>query len=173
MLDCRTSAASTSSLTAIDLEYRAGLKHVRLVFGTPAHTAEREQTFGITRRTVYFSPDSVVAIDLWEGAYIANRGGEARTRTRHRACYVLRAGRPGESLTRIPQVSPGAHILIHTEGVRRCKFLLAWLEELARRCDPGTLGSEFYEAKGLRVLGLVPEHSSPAAIGFPVHAAAR
>lgn len=156
--------------TTVELEYRAGVRNVRLIFGKPSHVVEREQSFGITRRTAYFAAGAVFALDHWEGSFIENRAGEARTRTRYRACAVLQACGVGEPMTHLARVAPGARILIRTEGVRRCKFLIGWLEELARRCDPTLLAAPFYEAKDLRVQGLIPERARPAAIGFPAHA---
>lgn len=163
----------SAALTAVELEQRPGVRQVRLIFGIPAHAIDPEQSRGITRRTLYFRAGAVFAIELWQGASIANRGRQGRVRTRYQACYVVQACQPGDTLTRVPQIIPGARVLIKTEGVRRCKFVLAWIEELVRRCDPCVLPAEFYEIKSLRVQGLVPERARPAAIGFPNHALAR
>ncbi len=156
-----------ATYTAVALEHCPERRNVRLIFGTPRYIQDDIQTHALTRRTAYFQAGSIFAVDAWEGGSIADRQGTVRTRTRHRACYILRSAFPGEILTRVPNVTPGARILVHTEGVRRCKFLLAWLEELEKRCDPCSLESEWYEAKSLRVLGLVPERNHPSAIGFP------
>jgi hypothetical protein len=158
--------------TAVDLEYCAEEVNYRLIFGTPGRRDLHEKSFGLTRQTAWFRNGSVFGLDLWEGGLIANRAGERRTRTRARACFVLQAGVPGEELTRIQQVRPGAHILIQTRGVRRSQFLLAWLEELAMRCDLTSLDAQFFLDKSLAVTTLVPEREPPSRIGFPRHAVA-
>jgi hypothetical protein len=159
-------------LTAVDLEYRSEECNYRLIFGRPARLIEHQKTFGLTRQTAWFETNSVFGLDLWEGALITNAAGDRRTRTRERQCFVLQAGAAGDELERVKQVRPGGRILIHTHGVRRCKFLLAWLEELAARSDPSTLDPEFYRLKSLAVSVLVPEREAPSAIGFPSHAVA-
>ena len=44
---------------------------------------------------------------------------------------VAQAGRPGERLTRIPGVSPGAHLLLHTFGKARAKRALRAIDMLS------------------------------------------
>jgi hypothetical protein len=158
--------------TAVDLEYSAEECNYRLIFGKPARLVEHEKTFGRTRQTAWFESGSIFGLDLWEGALIANAAGERRTRTRERACFVLQAGAPGDELSRVKQVRPGARALISTHGVRRSKFLLGWLAELAQQCDPCALDAEFYLLKSLPVSVLVPEREPPSAIGFPRRVAA-
>jgi len=164
-------ACTPPALTAVDLLYEAQEFNYRLVFGRPLRCVEYEKTFGRTRETAWFEAGSIFGLDLWEGALITNRAGETRTRTRARAAFVLQAGAPGEELTRIQQVRPGARVLIGTHGVRRVKFLLAWLEELARRSDPSHLSADFYLLKSLPLSVLVPERESPSAVGFDDHVA--
>ena len=164
-----TASAVRPSFTRVDLAYRAQEFNARLIFGAPAHRIELENTFGLTRQQVYFGPGSLFGLDVWSGALMTNRADEARTRTRARACYVLQACAPGQEMVRVRGVTPGARMLIQTSGVRRCVFLLTWLEDLAQRCNPTELSADFFEAKSLRVQGLIPERHAAAAIGFPGH----
>lgn len=161
-----TEATAVASLTAVDLAYEAQEFNYRLIFGRPIRCVEHHKTFGHTRARAWFEAGAVFGLDLWEGALITNRAGETRTRTRARAAFVLQAGAPGEELAYIQQVRPGARVLIGTYGVRRVKFLLAWLEELARRGHPSHLSADFYLCKSLPISVLVPERESPAAVGF-------
>ena len=163
--------ASQSFWTAVDLVFEAQEINYKLIFGRPVEVESHERTFGRTRQTAWFRAGSVFGLDLWEGALITNRAGDSRTRTRSRACFVLQAGRVGDELTRVRQVNPGVCVLIGTYGVRRSKFLLHWLAELALRCDPCDLDAEFYCLKSLPISVLVPEHEPVSAIGFPTHVA--
>jgi len=163
---------SAPSLTKVELEYRAEAYNYRLLFGRPLAARTDVTTFGYTRQHAWFAPGSLFALDLWQGAAIRNAAGELRTRTTARACLILQAGSIGERLEKMPQVNPGAHVLVRVHGQRRCKFFLAWLNALQQRCAPELLGSEFFDLKSIAIRCLVPEHDPPEAIGFPVHVAA-
>jgi hypothetical protein len=80
---------------------------------------------------------------------------------------VLETGTAGDVLERVPQVRPGARVLIATTGQRRSLFFLAWLAELERRCEPRALEPEFFELKSVPIRSLIPERDRPEAIGFP------
>jgi len=100
---------------------------------------------------------AVFAVDHWEGGFIGNRTG-SHARARGIGPAIAAGLHPGEPLTRVQHVVPGARILTHTEGVRRCKFLLSWLSELSRRCDPTTLPTS-----SLRPRTCASRGSSPSA----------
>lgn len=165
--------STTPAVTKVDLEYWAEELHDRLLFGRPVLEKTEIKTFGHTRAHAWFTRGSVFALDLWRGAPIRNAAGELCTRTTARACLILQAGGDGERLEKVPNVTPGAHVLVRTEGQRRCKFFLAWLAALQQRCDPALLDAEFFALKSIAIRCLIPERDPPEAIGFPDHAAVR
>jgi hypothetical protein len=70
----------------------------------------------------------------------------------------------------VPQVRPGAHILLEARGVRRCKFLLQWLAELETQGDLADLPREFFLSRDLWFRGVAPERCGPASFGQNRHA---
>jgi hypothetical protein len=165
-------SSSATPLTKVELEYRAEEFHYRLLFGQPLCVRTLLNTFGHTRQEAWFSVGSLFALDLWQGAPIRNASGELRTRTTARACLILQAGNVGERLEPVPQVQPGARVLVRTQGQRRCKFFLDWITALKGRCEPTALDPEFFDLKSIAIRCLIPERDAPEAIGFPAHAAA-
>ena len=63
--------------------------------------------------------------------FVRWRGDGYGTQT-WRVC-VAKAGGPGEALTRIPGVDPGAHLLLHAFGKTRAKRALRAIDGLAER----------------------------------------
>jgi len=155
------------ALTAVDLEYRAEELNYRLLFGRPIHITTQLNTFGHRISRAWFTPKSLFGLDLWRGAPIRNAAGLLRTRTTARSCFVLETGTVGEVLERVPQVRPGARVLIGTTGQRRSLFFLAWLAQLKERCELLALEPEFFELKSIAIRSLIPERDRPEAIGFP------
>lgn len=141
-------------LTSVELLFEEHRCNYRLVFGNPAVREVIDKTFGYTRERVFFEPGSVFCLDLWEPT--------AAGRTRRWKTYVLQAGTVGELLTTVPQVTPGAKVLMESNGARRCKFLLAWIKTLEDKGDPAALPGTFFEGRDLWFQGMVPEQWQPA-----------
>lgn len=165
-------SSSARALTKVELEYCAEEYHYRLLFGQPLCVRTLLNTFGRTRQDAWFSAGSLFGLDLWQGAPIRNAAGELKTRTSARVCFIVQAGGVGERLDRVPQVQPGARVLVRTQGQRRCKFFLDWLAALKLRCDPASLDAEFFDLKSIAIRCLIPERDAPELIGFPSHATA-
>ncbi len=153
----------------VDLDFLEGQLNYRLLFGRPEFVNFREHHFGITKRTAVFRPGARFGLDLWEGRVVLNRSRQPVVRTGAWRVLVLEVGAPGERVSRVPQVRPGAHVLMEARGARRCKFLLRWLAELELQGDLTDLPREFFLSRDLRFQALVPERSTPATLGWPVH----
>lgn len=149
-----TVASDRQNLTCVAETSQENLFNYQLLFGNPTQKTPVMQTFGKRSSRAYFAPGSIFCLDLWH----ANRAG----RTLRWKTYVLQAGAPGDVLTRVPQVTPGALVLMEAKGARRCKFLLKWLAALAERCDPATLPADYFVGRDLWMQGLIPERSDPA-----------
>ena len=159
--------ASRSAGVEVDLDFLEGQLNYRLLFGRPEFTNFREHHFGTTKRTAVFSQGARFGLDLWRGKVVLNRSREPVIRTGEWRVLVLEAGAPGDRVSRVPQVRPGAHILMEARGVRRCKFLLRWLAELETQGDLADLPREFFLSRDLRFQALVPKRSTTAALGRP------
>lgn len=164
-------ATERPAFTKVELDYLAEEHNYRLLFGNPISLYTRSSTFGHTHQEAWFAAGNLFALDLWQGAPIRNASGELRTRTTERACFILQAGSVGDRLEKVPQVRPGAKILVRTQGQRRCKFFLEWIDALKNRCNPAQLDPEFFELKAIAVRCLIPERDAPGSIGFPADAA--
>ena len=163
--------ASLSAGAEVDLDFLEGQLNYRLLFGRPEFTNFREHHFGTTRRTAVFRPGACLGLDLWQGRVVLNRSRQPVVRTGEWRVLVLEVGVPGERVSRVPQVRPGAHILLEARGVRRCKFLLRWLAELETQGDLADLPREFFLSRDLWFRGVVPERCVPASFGPNRHAA--
>lgn len=113
------SAEALAPLTALVLRRRKAVRRDRLRFGE----AVRVRRTGRGERTLWFPPGALFCAVSWRrGAY-----GTASWRL-----FVARAGRPGEALTRLPGVRPGAEALAVFRGVERVRRALRSLKELER-----------------------------------------
>lgn len=157
--------------TSIQLAFKDQEINYQLIFGAPGRRAGKHTDFNESSETVYFETGAIFGLDLWEGAVIRNAAGDRRTRTRMRSCFVLQAGGPGEQLIRVPHVQPGARVLIAVHGVKRSKFLRAWIEELGKRTDLEMLPADFFQRKSLQVGGMYPDVKQIHRIGFVPHGA--
>ena len=157
--------ASQSVGAEVDLDFLEGQLNYRLLFGRPEFTNFREHHFGITKRTAVFRPGARFGLDLWEGTVVLNRSRQPVVRTGGWRVLVLQVGVPGEPVSRVPQVRPGAHILMDARGTRRCKFLLRWLAELELQGDLADLPRAFFLSRDIRFQARVSERRSTAALG--------
>ena len=85
-----------------------------------------------------FAPGALFGLDIWE----RNEYGTTRW-----TFYVLRAGAPGEVVTHVPQVHPGAIVLLEAQGVTRAQAALRWLADIEKTLDPATLPGDSYRVK--------------------------
>ncbi|MDD2462822.1 MAG: DUF2840 domain-containing protein [Desulfobulbus sp.] len=125
-------------LTKAKLEFVETKRTVKLLFGAPVETEDLGFSAQSSKRTVYFKPGSQFALELWA----ANDYGTAFWMV-----YVLRAVWPGEPAHRVPQVEPGAEILLSARGKSRVKKVIAWLDRLHQELvDPCELNPEYFQA---------------------------
>lgn len=109
-------------LTEVRLVYRSNRRY-RLLFGAPFDVVSMDQPHPPGARIAFFRPGERFGLALWE----ANDYGTARWRV-----IVCRALSAGQSGARVPQVSPGAHVLMDVSGALRAKAALHWLAPIVQ-----------------------------------------
>jgi len=125
-------------LTKTKLLFEEKRRNVKLLFGVPVASEDLRFSEGYSRKNVYFKPDSLFALELW----IANDHGTVIWMV-----YVLRAVWPGETANRVPQVEPGAQILLHARGKGRVRKVLLWLNHLQEEIeDLSGLSPEYFQS---------------------------
>jgi hypothetical protein len=134
----------STPLTRVDLWFlRDRLNHwVR--FGAPVaeHLIDRR------RRCFDFAAGQVFAYVRWE----AGDYGTELWRL-----YVLRAGRPGDILSRVPGVTPGAEVLLRLDGPGPVKRALAVVDALdAAGYDPAAIAPEYWRHVHNRLFARLP-----------------
>ena len=92
----------------------------RLLFGRPVSSTNHSNSAALN----VFENGQIFVFVRW-------RGDGYGTQT-WRVC-VVEAGAPGEELTRIPGIDPGAHLLLHAFGKTRAKRALRAIDGLAER----------------------------------------
>lgn len=121
----------SQTFTRVEELYLEGQKNYRLLFGRPIKTATTEFKYqDITQRVLYFKPGDIFALDLWD----RNEYGTTKW-----SVFVLQAALPGELAVRVPQVKPGAKILLQASGQKYAREALKLLKEIEDRTDPTTL----------------------------------
>ena len=134
-------------LTRVELDYRQGVRNHRLLFGHPLDIVGKEFHFGVTNQVALFATGAVFGLDLWE----CNDYGTTRW-----AFYVLQAAPPGKTVMHVPQVTPGAIVLLEAQGVTRAKAALRWLADVEKTTDPATLGVDTFVAADFRLKAAIP-----------------
>ncbi|HQU17106.1 MAG TPA: DUF2840 domain-containing protein [Gammaproteobacteria bacterium] len=130
-------------ITTVLLDFREGRRNHRLLFGNPSTSTTGQWAHGITVRCARFLPGSVFGVELWA----RNAYGTSAWHV-----YVLRALWPGEALCIVPQVRPGAEILLHASGANQVRLALAWLDHQRTRTDDlATVPAYVYQAADLHV----------------------
>jgi hypothetical protein len=112
-----TTSASELLLTEVHLEYRSNRRY-RLLFGAPFDVIAMDQPAPPGGRIAFFRPGDRFGLALWE----ANDFG-----TTHWRVLVCRALASHETGARVPQVRPGARVLLDVKGATRAKAALHWL----------------------------------------------
>jgi hypothetical protein len=110
-------AAESAPLTTLTLLKARGRAGDRLRFGRPV-SGGREPA---GRAAFRFEPGQIFSVVRWRGDAFGTQTWRV---------VVAQAGRPGERLTRIPGVSPGAHLLIHAFGSTRARRALKAIDAL-------------------------------------------
>lgn len=110
-------AAAAAPLTEVHLEYRSNRRH-RLLFGAPFDVIDMDHPRPPGGRIAFFRPGDRFGLALWE----VNDRGTAQWRV-----LVCRALCTGETGVRVPQMRPGAAVLLDARGATRAKAALFWL----------------------------------------------
>lgn len=130
----------SDGLTEIDLAWYRGVIERWIRFGEPVV----ERTLDRCRRTVSFAPGQVFALVRWQ----ANDYGTVLSRI-----DILRAAAPGDTVSTVPCVRPGAEILLRLHGwpqVKRTLDLIAAIE--AQEIDPCDVAPEYWRHAHNRLL---------------------
>ena len=114
-MDTRINAVSE---TRLSLSQAGDLGNDRLLLGRPTLSVRVSENLEELR----FNPSQVFGFVRW-------RGDQYGTQTWR--VVVAQAGCPGERLTRIPGVDPGAHLLLHAFGKTRAKRALRAIDMLS------------------------------------------
>jgi hypothetical protein len=116
-------------------------KRHQLVFGDPVLTREIGGPY--CERHLFFEPGQLFGLELWE----ANDYGTLRW-----LFLVLRAVEPGEAVSLLASVSPGAEILLAAHGRNKVRSARAWLSHLADSgADPVSLPPDYYRASHFKL----------------------
>jgi len=122
-----------------------------LTFGAPVYRCQTADG----RLLCFFSPGQVFGFE---------RRKDSDVRGEYRRVFVVRCGRPGEVLSRLPAVHPGAHILVSSTGKRGADRVAAMLEKLSGMDEPGAIPAERWQVLGARLvtgLAVEPEEFFP------------
>ena len=114
-----------------------------LTFGAPVHRCEAANG----RLLCLFTPGQVFGFETRKDS---DGRGESRR------IFVVRCGRPGEVLSVLPAVHPGAHILVTSTGKRGAERLAAMLEKLSAMNKPGAIPAERWQVLGARLVTGLP-----------------
>lgn len=90
----------------------------RLLFGRPTKSLRASEK----PEELRFKPLQVFGFARWRGDQYGTQSWRV---------VVAQAGQPGERLTRIPSVTPGAHLLLHAFGKTRSKRALRMIDMLS------------------------------------------
>ncbi|HEX3894812.1 MAG TPA: DUF2840 domain-containing protein [Rudaea sp.] len=134
-------SSNDALLTEVHLEYRSNRRY-RLLFGLPFDVIAMDQPHQPGGRIAFFRPGDRFGLALWE----ANDYGT--THWRVLVCRALLAREAGE---RVPQVRPGAHVLLDVEGATRAKAALHWLSPYIQSGEAIALPDERYIETGFRL----------------------
>lgn len=120
-----------STLTSVTVQQIEGHSNFRVIFGDPhSKTPINSPSESKPKNLWFFKPGSIFCLDLFK----RNQYG-----TTEWAVYVLQAAFPGETIVPVPQVNPGAKVLLEAHGKKRAQTALRELAEIQKRVDPTTL----------------------------------
>jgi len=135
----------SGDLTVALLAWRKNRRNHRLLFGHPFKLVRLDWQ----RSLAAFKPGNVFAYERW----IANKYG-----TQHWSIHVLQAQQPGQEISKIPGLKPGAKILTQAYGKEASKRLLNALDPLKATNSFESLQIEEWNILGHRLsAGANPE----------------
>lgn len=118
-------------LTSVNLHSIQDRRNYRIVFGHPSLIVnDPAGTEAESWSVWFFDPSNIFCLDLFDRDLYGST---------HWSVYVLQAARPGETITPVPQVTPGAKVLLEAHGKKRAQEALRELKEIQERVDPTTL----------------------------------
>ncbi len=122
----------SAPLTEVEIHFLHDVLNHRLRFGHPV----REAYLDRRRAQAWFAPDALFGYIHWRNGPF----GSALWRL-----YVLRAGAPGETLSRVPACVPAAEILLRLDGGRKVRPALLIIDDLeARGFDPAEIAPDYW-----------------------------
>ncbi|MAY26391.1 MAG: transposase [Polycyclovorans sp.] len=131
-------------LTRVSLAYLAQRINLYLRFGHPARTAQLDRW----RRCAMFLPVAIFCRIRWE----SNDYGTVRWQL-----MVLQACTPFDAMQSIPGVRPGARLLLHAEGERKVRAVLAQIDTIeALNLDPADVSPAYWRTLGNRLAARLP-----------------
>jgi hypothetical protein len=127
-------------LTEVALAWYSGVVERWIRFGEPI----AERILDRRRRIVSFAPGQVFALIRWQ----ANDHGTVLSRI-----DILRAAAPGEAVSTLPCVSPGAEILLRLSSWPKAKHALDVIAAIeAQEIDPCEVAPEYWRHAHNRLL---------------------
>ncbi len=115
----------------------------RLIFGAPVHC--RQAASG--RLLCLFAPGQVFAFETRTHSDL--RGDFPRV-------FVVRCGRPGDLLSALPALRPGAHILVSGTGKRSAERIASMLEKISGMQESAAIPAERWQVLGARLVTGLP-----------------
>jgi len=145
--------AHGTAVTTVDTAFHDGRHNYRVLFGVPLRIDVLHREEGISRSVYSFGPGARFGLDLWR----RNAYGTIQWR-----CFVCEAAVPEPDLERVPFVTPGVWVLLHTKGAAQSRLFLAWLAELeCRGVDLIHCPRETFEAAHFRLHGSRADTTPP------------
>lgn len=136
--------AGNALLTRVSLAYIAHRINLYLRFGEPAYAVQRDRW----RRVAAFWPGSMFCRIRWE----ANDYGTVRWQL-----MVMQACTSLDAAQRIPGVQPGARLLLHIEGGRQVRAVLACIDAIeALNIAPADTSPAYWCTLGNRLAARLP-----------------
>ncbi|KGB98956.1 DUF2840 domain-containing protein [Burkholderia cepacia] len=136
--------AGTALLTRVSLAYVEQRIDVYLRFGEPTRVIRLDRW----RRVAVFWPGAVFCRIRWH----ANDYGTIRWQI-----MVMQACTPLDVVQRIPGVLPGARLLLHAEGERTVRAVLAQLDAIeAQGIAPVDVSPAYWRTLGNRLVARLP-----------------
>jgi hypothetical protein len=136
--------SNAAPLTRVSLAFVEQRINLYLRFGHP----QREQTIDHWQRCAFFTSGACFARILWQ----ANDYGTTRWQL-----LVLQACASRDRMHRIPGIRPGARILLHVEGERRMRAVLAQIDAIeALGIDPTDVAPAYWRTLGNRLAARLP-----------------
>lgn len=128
--------------TVFTEEFHNQLPVLRLLYGDGERQPHTECEGGVIKQDYVFSPGDRFIVEeyLRDDTHIEEWG-----------LRVLKAGREGERLSRVKNVTPGAHVLLDATGQKEVLKTIEWLSIITEHTDPSNLSDEVYYLADVRL----------------------